>query len=196
MGLSETQGFLARLYLETPLRERFFAAPQKVAAELGVPPEDAVHLAALSRRQTEFFARSLKFKRLTEVRRLLPRSAELLGSGFSELFLRYAEAPLSGGLGKHCEDALAFVRFAERVETPLEPHWALDLLRYEAAWLHARARLKDGCLMRTFRHDLRVLLSPAHEAEPDRRPTLGVWWKLPWSRRLVHRLIVMPFRPR
>jgi len=195
MGLSETQRLLARLYLETPLRERFFADPQKVAAEFGLSPEDAAQWTSLSRRQTEFFARSLKFKRLAEVRRLLPRSAELLGSSFTELFLRYAEAPLSGGLAKHYEDALAFVRFAERVETPLEPRWALDLLRYEAAWLHARATLKVGCLVRMFRHNLGVILNPTHGAEPERRLTVGVWCKLPWSGRLVHGLIARPFRP-
>ena len=42
MGLSETQGLLARLYVETPLRERFFADP--------MPSEDGIeHVTRLVR---------------------------------------------------------------------------------------------------------------------------------------------------
>src|SRR5262245_49419326 len=90
MGLAEIQGVLARLYVDPVLRERFFAEPAAVGAELGLDAEEARGLACVSRRQVDQFADSLRRKRRAQVRRAIPMAARALGGRFAEFFERYA----------------------------------------------------------------------------------------------------------
>ncbi len=79
MGLAEVQGVLARLYIDPALRDRFFADPAAVGAELGLDVEEAQNLARIPRRQVEQFADSLRRKRRDQVRRVVPIAARALG---------------------------------------------------------------------------------------------------------------------
>ena len=79
MGLAEVQEALARLYIDPALRDRFFADPAAVGAELGLVPEEALDLARVPRRQVEQFADSLRRKRRDQVRRVIPITARALG---------------------------------------------------------------------------------------------------------------------
>src|SRR5262249_29713259 len=89
MGLAEIQGALARLYVDPALRDRFFADPAAVGAELGLGAEEARGLAVVSRRQVEQFAGSLRRKRRDQGRRVIPIAARALGHRFGPLFERY-----------------------------------------------------------------------------------------------------------
>ncbi|MGH1395640.1 MAG: hypothetical protein ACRAVC_16675 [Trichormus sp.] len=137
MGLEQTQQLLAQLYTNTQLRERFFSNPQAVGLEMGLSSDEAQELAQLSAKQVNVFANSLKWKRLGEVRELLPRTAEAMGKNFTTLFWRYAENPIPQGIKKHRQDAIAFANFIIQVAQTqeLEPAWIGDLVRYEKTWL-------------------------------------------------------------
>ncbi len=79
MGLARLQEVLAQLYTDAALRERFFADPQGVSEALGLQPEEAQQLTQLSAPQVDFFAESLKRKRLNEACKLLPLTRRVLG---------------------------------------------------------------------------------------------------------------------
>lgn len=130
MGLAQTQQVLAQLYTNTDFRERFFANPQAVGVEFELSDDEAQQLAQ-SAQQINIFANSLKWKRLGELRELLPRTAKVLGKDFTALFWQYAETYLPQGIKKHREDAIAFANFLEKTTDGKER----DLVRYEKTWL-------------------------------------------------------------
>ncbi|NEU71037.1 hypothetical protein PI95_000210 [Hassallia byssoidea VB512170] len=130
MGLAQTQQVLAQLYTNTNFRERFFANPEAVGTELKLSDDEAQQLAQ-SARQINIFANSLKWKRLGEVRELLPRTSKVLGKDFTALFWQYAETYLPQGIKKHLQDAIAFANFLEKTTSDL----VKDLVRYEKTWL-------------------------------------------------------------
>ncbi|MBG1267210.1 hypothetical protein [Nostoc sp. WHI] len=139
MGLAQTQEVLAQLYTNTEFRERFFANPETVGAELELSCDEAQKLAQVSAQEVNVFANSLKWKRLREVREQLPRTARTLGKNFTALFWRYAQTHVPKGIKKHREDAIAFANFIARVtqEENIDPPWISDLVRYEKTWLLA-----------------------------------------------------------
>jgi hypothetical protein len=171
MGLVQTQQVLAQLYTNTELRKRFFANPQTVGAELGLSDEDINQLSQLSAQQLNVFANSLKWKRLGEVRELLPRTARVLGKNFNDLFWRYAETHIPQGIKKHQEDAIAFANFIEKQD--IEPAWVSDLVRYEKTWLltYESHRCLQVCW---FRYPIDKLGSTQ---EIHRQLTLAIWWR-------------------
>ena len=176
MGLAQTQQILARLYTNTEFRERFFANPQGVGADLGLSGDEAQQLAELSARDVTLFANSLKWKRLGEVRELLPRTARLLGKNFNALFWRYAESYIPQGIKKHRKDAISFAHFITKVaaDEGMEPAWVGDVVRYEKTWLLAD---QASIYWRVcwFRY-------PIHKLENSDvcipEPTIAVWWRL------------------
>jgi hypothetical protein len=182
MGLVQIQQVLAQLYTNSELRKRFFANPQTVGAELGLNDEETQQLAEISVQQVNIFANSLKWKRLGEVRELLPRTARVLGKNFNDLFWRYAETHIPQGIKKHREDAIAFANFIQAQE--IEPAWISDLVRYEKTWLLAydSPRCFRVCW---FHYPIHTLPS----AENIRRQlTLAMWWRLS-ARSPLHHIV-------
>jgi hypothetical protein len=193
MGLAQTQQVLAQLYTNTELRERFSANPQVVGAELGLSLEEAQQLAKLSVREVNVFANSLKWKRLGEVRELLPRTAKVLGKNFTTLFWRYADTYLPTGIKKHRQDAIAFANFIIKVVPAenIELAWVSDLVRYEKTWLLAyqnHSRLN----VRWFRYPIDKLASPEALHGVMMQPTIAVWWRLSVRASLQHFIISLP----
>lgn len=180
MGLAQTQQVLAQLYTNTELRNRFFANPQSVGAELGLSDEEINQLSQLSAQQVNIFANSLKWKRLGEVRELLPRTARVLGKNFNDLFWRYAETHIPQGINKHREDAIAFASFIQKQD--IEPAWVSDLVRYEKTWLLAydSPRCLQVCW---FRYPIDKL---GNTQEIHRQLTLAIWWRLTARSPLYH----------
>lgn len=182
MGLAQTQQVLAQLYTNTEFRERFFANPQAVAVELGLSGDEVQQLAQLSAQDLNIFANSLKWKRLGEIRELLPRTAKVLGKNFNTLFWRYAETHLLTGIKKHRDDAIAFANFIAKVahDEDLEPVWVADLVRYEKTWLLA---YEPGICWKF------CWLRYAIHRDFTAKPTLAIWWR--WSgRSQLHHIIV------
>ncbi len=196
MGLAKLQGVLARLYTDAGLRERFFADPQTVGEALGLSDEESQQLAQLSAQQVNFFADSLKRKRLNEACKLMPLTHRVLGKRFGALFRRYADTHVPRGTKKHLEDALAFSAFVEQA-SPIKgiERWTVDLLRYEAAWLKA---WDPTCrwILRWFQHPVAKLV---HRLEmenevplPRAKPTIAFWFRLSPRGRLCHFVLSLP----
>ncbi|BAZ52158.1 hypothetical protein NIES4103_48170 [Nostoc sp. NIES-4103] len=186
MGLAQTQQVLAQLYTNTEFRERFFANPQAVGAELGLSCDEAQQLAEVSAKEVGIFANSLKWKRLGEVRELLPRTARVLGKNFTALFWRYAEKHLPKGIKKHREDAIAFANFIIQVaqKEGIEPVWLRDLVRYEKTWLLAYepATYLKVCW---FRYPINKL---GNSQTINPQPTIAIWLRLRARSQLFHQI--------
>ncbi|MBD2743120.1 hypothetical protein [Coleofasciculus sp. FACHB-1120] len=196
MGLAQTQQILAKLYTNTLLRERFFANPQAVGEEFGLSSDESQHLAKLSAQQVNLFASSLKRKRLGEVRELLPLTQRVLGKSFAELFWRYAETHVPGGIKKHLEDAIAFATFIENNAQlkEIEPPWVVDLARYEKSWLLA-AEPTFRLTMCRFRYAIdKLARMTQQEVEPLLllQPTIVFWFRLSARSQLRHIVISLP----
>lgn len=200
MGLAKIQQILAQLYTNSELRKRFFANPQTVGAELGLSDSETQQLSQLSVQEVNVFANSLKWKRLGEVRELLPRTARVLGKNFTSLFWRYAETHLPQGLKKHREDAMvaprtaegiAFTSFIEKVAQAegIDPAWVSDLARYEKTWLLVY-ELQHGFQVCWFRYPVGRLGSTDINFS---QPTIAVWWRLSGRWPLHH--ILLPLHP-
>ena len=200
MGLPETQRFLAHLYTDGDLRERFFADPDGVGHAWELTAADIQQVAQAPADQITFFAHSLQSKRLGEVRKLLPLTCRALGPRAGDLFRRYADTPVPAGVKKHRLDALGFAAFLDHLP-PSDlgaPAWLLDVLRYEAGWLQAGDPACRWHVRRT-RHAPRSLLRSLTAGEPPAihvRPTLLVWCRLAPRGPLRHLTVPLPFSAR
>ena len=200
MGLAEMQKALARLYTNTSLRERFFADPVAVARELGFTDEEARQLVAISPQRVETFARALHTKRLLQVSKLLPLTSRILGARFATAFRQFADTHIPEGTKKHLGDAFAF---AEEMERLLrcewhEPHWVLDLLRYEKARIKA-ADPRRHIVACVFRHDISRLvrsLARKEDASISTRRCVAVWARLRRGQTIRYAVFMLPAMPR
>jgi hypothetical protein len=191
MGLAEVQEVLARLSIDPALRDRFFADPNAVGAELGLAPQETLGLARIPRRQVEQFADSLRRKRRDQVRRIIPIAARTLGREFTVLFDRYVDASPPRGSKADFDDAAGFVAAIRRSADQLELEWAVDLARYELAWRQA-ARAARFPIVRIFRFPV---ARPATEQRPGpvpARTTLACWWRPTARGTIRHFVISMP----
>jgi hypothetical protein len=189
MGLTEVQGVLARLFVDPALRQRFFADPAAVGAELGLNVAEAQGLACVSRRQVDQFADSLRRKRRDQVRRVVPMAARALGPRFAELFERHATESPPRGSKADLDDAAAFVETLRRWAGQVEPPWAVDLARYELAWRQA-ARAGRVPIVRVFRFP--VVRLARGQRPVAARTTLALWWKPTRRGRVRHFVIATP----
>lgn len=182
MGLATVQRMLARLYTDSALRERFFADPQRVGQEFELSPEDIQQVRELSTQQVTLFANSLRNKRASASRRLLPLADQMLGTRFLELFRDYADTYQPGGIKKHLNDALHFTSFLERVikEKSIGPVWLSDVIRYEQARVQASG--EGRCfILRRFRYNVLALSGAVgleSEIAPRKRVTYVFWLRL------------------
>ncbi len=196
MGLAEVQQVLAQLYTNTLLRERFFANPQELGEELGLSYDEAQQLAQLSPQQVNLFASSLKRKRSSQVRELLPLTQQVLGKEFSKLFWRYAETYYPQGIKKHWEDAIAFCTFIEKVAQVegITPPWIWELVRYEKACLQA-AEPTCRLIWCRFRYALKPLLQSLAQQKGTpvllRQHTMALWFR-PRQGRMRHIVLSLP----
>jgi hypothetical protein len=192
MGLAEVQSALARLYIDSTLRDRFFAEPSAVAAELGLDAEEARGLARLPRRQVEQFADSLRRKRRGQVRRVIPIAARSIGaSRFAELFERYATESAPRGSKADLDDVAGFVDTIRRWVDQFEPPWAVDMARYELAWRQA-VRAGRVPIARIFQFPVGTLAIGRQSEPVARRITLALWWRPTRRGRVRHIVISIP----
>jgi len=136
MGLAELQQAMAKLWTDAELRKKFIANPESSAHSLGLSSLESQRLASISAEQIESFAQSLRQKRLSSVRSLLPRTCHALGDSFSELFLIHTERFQPRGCHKHRDDALEFAKFLYRNQrTANISTLAIKTARYESGLL-------------------------------------------------------------
>jgi hypothetical protein len=188
MGLAEIQSVLTRLYVDPALRDRFFADPAVVGAELSLDAEEAGRLACVSRPQVEQFADALRRKRRDQVRRVIPLTVQAMGRRFPEIFERYTRESPPRGAKPDLDDAIVFVETLSRwsCQVEVEPLWAPDLARYELAWRLA-SRAGRLPIIRAFRFPVDQLARGIKAATP--RATVAIWWR-PTQRGRVWHLVV------
>ncbi|WP_435017727.1 hypothetical protein TA3x_005347 [Tundrisphaera sp. TA3] len=193
MGLAERQRLLARLATDAGLRDRFADDPAAATAELGLSPDDAGWLAALSSGPLALFAGSLIAKRRGEVAKLLPGTARALGPArFSERFRRHAsDRPIPGGPRKHRDDALGFAATIGRDAG--DPPWVADLARLEAGALRAHDPARRLAAVGLGHHPADLALALDSGVLPGRRPTLILWVRPRRGGRLRRLVVARPW---
>jgi hypothetical protein len=191
MALADVQAVLARLFTDPEFRASFLADPVAVGRANGLDPAEAQRLAALSRKEVDGFAETIRRKRADDVRKVLPLTARALDDKFREHLVVVTAGPPRSG--RHRDDARALVDHLGRVarSTRLKPPWADDLARYELTFgeaLHHRA----GIMVRRFRYPVAQLAAAILRGAPtaDVRPrmTVGVWVRWPGRRGVFHRM--------
>jgi len=191
MALTRIQATLARLFTDAPFRASFFADPIAVGGSLGLEPSEASALAELSADAVEQFAASIRRKRLDDVRKVLPLTANALGEAFD----RHVLGTIVGTVrpGRHRDDARALVDHLCRLSrsNELAPPWAADLARYEATFVDARQR--SVCvLVRRFHFPVARLAAAivcgASIGNIEPRRTISVWLIVPGRRGISHRI--------
>lgn len=127
MALQHLQAVLARLYLDSAYRERFFAGPEAALRDEPLLEAERSQLLGLDQRQVERFARSLQSKRREAIREFVPATAHALGNGFRSRFARYAEQHRS--TPEPLPDALQFAGYV--AGQPDLPDWPRELARLD-----------------------------------------------------------------
>lgn len=179
MELSRLQQILVRLYTDRWFRERFFNDPFGVGAAHGLSPIQVDRWRDLSGAQVEFFASSLVRKRMNEVRKMLPFSSQVLGRTFERLFWLYAETHTLEAHKPHQQDAVNFTNYLQqRVAKYVRPQWALNLARYEAAYIETIG-LGHWWAVHVFRYPIDQLVATIDRKGeiigPTPSPVLAIW---------------------
>ena len=177
MSLITVQKTLARIYTDSKLRDDFLANPDVVGRSLGLNCEEILQLSKLSSQEVNLFASSLKYKRLGEIRKLLPLSSKVLGKEFNSLFFKYSEAYLPTGNRKHLADAIAFLEFM----SDLQSGWILDVLRYEKNRLKMLS-VKSLFICDRFKYNMRSIIDNLQEtnftSKLQPQLTIVIWFRL------------------
>lgn len=192
MGLVEVQKTLAQLYTSRELREKFLASPKTVAKDLGLNPKDLEQLTQLSTFHLREFSESLHYKRMGEVRDLLPFTSKSLKTKFSELFLKFADGYLPSGVKKHRDDAIAFAEFIIKNSDCLD--WCKEIANYESTRLKL-AESSKVLIFRLFHFPLKKIffqLLQAQEPIVEKQFTLAIWVRLPGKKTWSHYLLSFP----
>src|SRR5215204_5066023 len=103
MGLKQQQDLLARLYTDEAVRKRFREGPTAVAKEFGLSVDESNDLSEITSAEIGWFADSLYWKRLREVKKLLPVSTELIGEKMGPLFRDFSAGFNPISVKKHLE---------------------------------------------------------------------------------------------
>jgi len=175
MSLKAIQQVLARLYVDSELRQQFFDNPAEMGQKLGLNAAEIQQLRELRSPQINFFARSLHRKRLNAVRGLLPLTTQGLNSQFSQIFAQYAETYAPSGIKKHHDDAVMFCNFLAS-QNDLEPPWIGDIANYEKGWLLAA---KPG--FRGHRCRFRYAIAPFVQSgsqDIQKKSAIAIWVRL------------------
>jgi hypothetical protein len=115
MNASESQHILSRLYTDQVYRQAFLAGKDAFYKTYGISdPESIAFLNALKPEQLEFFAKGLYAKKYHEVMHQIPGTVFLLKDKLGALFREFSQTPVTYGVHRHHEEALAFLKFIEK----------------------------------------------------------------------------------
>lgn len=174
MSLLQQQNFLARLYTDESLRKRFLSEPEKTGLENDLSESEIAGLVAIIPEELNFFADSLRWKRLREVEKILPLTRKALEEKFEEHFREFSKIYNPKSVKKHLEDAIEFCSFLQNRQ--IEPLWAKDLAKFEQAWLIFNSNAKDF-LFRQFDFDVKEISREGAKARSEylKRKTFAIW---------------------
>jgi hypothetical protein len=177
MSLLQQQNFLARLYTDENLRQRFLSEPEKIGSENDLTESEIAGLSAIIPEELNFFADSLRWKRLREVEKILPLTRKTLSENFEKYFREFSQSYNPTSVKKHLEDAIEFCSFLQNRK--IEPVWAKDLAKFEQARLIFNSKAKDF-LFRKFDFDVREISREGAKAQSEfpKRRTFAVWIRM------------------
>lgn len=150
MSLLEQQNLLARLYVDENLRRAFLSDPSSVAAPFGLSDTEIEEISSILPGEIDYFADSLRRKRMHEVEKMLPLIRSALQDSFEPVFAKYVDVMPSSREMTRSEDVQEFCRYLER-----EGEGAVrDAARFELAKIEFFSG-KRNFLIRRFGHDVR-----------------------------------------
>jgi hypothetical protein len=177
MSLLEQQNFLAKVFTDEHLREKFLSEPGNIGKENNLSETEIEQIRKVLPEQIKFFADSLFYKRLHEVEKFLPLTRKVLGKKFEIYFREFANEFLPNTIKKHLEDAIEFGEYLQKKETA----WAADLISFEQARLIFNGYGKRF-VFRKFRFDIKeVLKNSRQDAEAEnvrKRISFAIWLRL------------------
>jgi hypothetical protein len=185
MPLLEQQNVLAKIYTDERFRKDFLANPFIVGETCGLTTAESEEISRIMPAELVFFAESLFFKRLHEVRKTLPFTEKAIGkTEFERYFREFSESFQPTATKKHLEDSFEFCKFLE--QKTFEMNWQREIIKLEKAKLEFFGYGKSFVIC-WFQYDLRNL--------PDitklRRHRFGIKKPSIWIRfmgRIWHRL--------
>jgi len=174
MSLLDVQNFTARLYTDENLRREFLSAPDKIGKVNNLNEREITELAEVLPAELNFFADSLRWKRLREVEKLLPLTARALAEDFEKYFRDFANQYTPESIKKHLEDAIAFAHFLEIKE--VEPLWARDAAKFERTKLEFN-NFRKRFVFAILDYDARefVRQSVNKQSGIRKKKTLAIW---------------------
>lgn len=202
MELARLQPLLARLYTDDTFREQMICAPEKFAQSEGWSSQDLEDFLQISQKQIQFFADTLKQKRLQEVEKILFWVFKTRPQVSRQQFLLFAKTFVPQGLKKHQEDAYQFLQFLLQPNHQIvieDPFWK-EMIRYEFCWLKIRIKKwkKPFYSMAYFQYPIqRIALSLLSQNTPVMlapQATFAVWFRVCSSGRLYHYQWSLPFQ--
>lgn len=175
MSLLDVQNFTARIYTDENIRREFSAAPQKIGKQNNLTETEIAELVEILPDEINFFADSLRWKRLREVEKLLPLTKRIFAADFEVLFNEFSNGFTPTSIKKHLEDAIRFVKFLGEHETG----WKSDAAQFESAKLEFYA-LGKNFVFRRFDYDVKRIARRIHDAPTnfERRKTFAVWLRV------------------
>jgi len=183
MSLLDVQNFLAQVYTDENLRLEFLAAPEKIGKDNNLNEKEVAELAQVLPAELNFFADSLRWKRLREVEKLLPLIKKALAEDFEKYFREFANqfAPVS--IKKHLEDAIGYAEFLQTRK--LAPDWIKDLAKFEQAKLEFNGYGKLF-VFKQFNFNIKeISLQPSiPKKEFKQKKTFAVWLRFRKQTRL------------
>lgn len=175
MSLLDVQNFLARIYTDEVLRRQFSSAPEKVGTENNLTEKEVAELIGILPDEINFFADSLRWKRLREVEKLLPLTKKVLAADFESHFREFANQFTPESIKKHLEDAIRFAAFLQEAEK----NWKRDVARFESAKLEFYAGGKRF-VFKIFDYDVKEISRRVAELPLnfEKRKTFAVWLRI------------------
>lgn len=173
MSLLEQQNFLAKVFTDELLREKFLSAPENVGKENNLSETEIEQICQVLPEQIKFFADSLFYKRLHEVEKILPLTRKVLGKKFETYFREFANEFLPKTIKKYLEDANKFGEYLRKKETA----WINDLISFERARLIFNGYGKRF-VFRKFRFCIKDVLKNSRQdakANVRRRLSFAIW---------------------
>ncbi|MDQ3087309.1 MAG: hypothetical protein M3Q78_01780 [Acidobacteriota bacterium] len=176
MSLLEQQNFLAKVFTDEHLREKFLSEPVNIGKENNLSETEIEQIRQVLPEQIKFFADSLLHKRLHEAEKFLPLTRKVLGKKFETYFREFANEFLPNTIKKHLEDADKFCDYLQKKETA----WEKDLITFEQARLIFNGYGKRF-VFRKFRFDIKEILKNLHQGAKRqnvrKRMSFALWLK-------------------
>jgi hypothetical protein len=160
MPLLEQQNALAKIYTDEEFRKDFLANPLIVGETCRLTPRESEEISLIMPAELMLFAESLFFKRLHEVRKMLPLTEKAMGKlEFEQYFRQFSKSFQPTTTKKHLEDSFEFCKFLEKQS--FEFGWQCEIIKLEKAKLQFFGYGKSVVIC-WFGYDLRSLLEMAN----------------------------------